>query len=751
MRYRHMYVLDHINRAVYARSPLLPGLGLGVSDASPAPVRERAEKMDQKLEICTVRSQLGRHMRVGHATARRLLQLVAAVYVLNAVLSLGFVGTGLTGEVFAISSSNHLINRRTKSGRALTNWARGDNSTSRGTKWAKVVVVVLDGMRNDYFAGTRTHPEVTTLLSDYEADLIHMPLQCSLPSMSVPNWLTLLTGAPPELTGAMGNVNIPETWFDSIFRRVKIAQRAGALTGSPWFADIVTSVIVDHGDMQGSPDMPKGTVPTTYNTTVDNAGMTAKLADEKRAELALAAIASGVYDLFLVHFSDIDGQGHSFGVTDEYNTESVHGSWIHLGDSYNSAIADKMRLLRRIMEVVDEDTIVAVTADHGHVDAGGHGGVANEVLEVPLMLYRRGSGVGLSTTSAPPQLSDLGATADLISNVEFASMISALLGLPIPAHSTGFGRLLPTAQMMLSPLTAGADADIIHRRDEHLQVLFEDLLEQQLDFAAQLASELSKVPPTVPAPHQSDWKTLANYAAQHHSSWVELKHSDYNAMTVMNLVTALVISGLLLLLGFTIREEHTPCIPTLLLPHGCCKKPTHSKWHQVRAIFSPRTNTSNWEQQIVAIESNRLAACASACLVAGYFCTMILAFLVSISLQGYSWDSTLIHNIGRPIYVYLFVTMGLGLVIQAVIFKLGVSVLKLWLADRLHLNRLRSGNSYWFDTQKDTSGQQFHHGSPTFVQEKLIRVCWAQTTASVHLNCRDPDPGSGSLHTRNGR
>ena len=81
-----------------------------------------------------------------------------------------------------------------------------------------------------------------------------------------------------------------------------------ALTGSPWFAEIVESVVKDHGpfDMQGTPDSLRGTVPTTYNTTADNIGMTARLSDEKRGEIAVDAIVSNEFDLFLAHFSGKD-------------------------------------------------------------------------------------------------------------------------------------------------------------------------------------------------------------------------------------------------------------------------------------------------------------------------------------------------------------------------------------------------------------------------------------------------------------
>ena len=103
----------------------------------------------------------------------------------------------------------------------------------------------------------------------------YLPMQCQLPSMSVPNWVTLLTGATPEvtiaaaimmiaaassqglcrcramfrlaltlsslqITGVLGNLGIEETNYDSVFKRVQLAGRHAGVTGSPWFADIGT-------------------------------------------------------------------------------------------------------------------------------------------------------------------------------------------------------------------------------------------------------------------------------------------------------------------------------------------------------------------------------------------------------------------------------------------------------------------------------------------------------------------------------
>lgn len=65
-----------------------------------------------------------------------------------------------------------------------------------------------------------------------KSDLQVLRMRAQLPSMSclhwripmftccrsVPNWIALITGAPPEWHGVLGNLLVPETSFDSVFR-----------------------------------------------------------------------------------------------------------------------------------------------------------------------------------------------------------------------------------------------------------------------------------------------------------------------------------------------------------------------------------------------------------------------------------------------------------------------------------------------------------------------------------------------------
>jgi hypothetical protein len=76
---------------------------------------------------------------------------------------------------------------------------------------------------------------------------------------------------------------------------------------------------------------------------------------------------------------------------------------------------------RLVAATQDDRTTFVVTADHGHLDEGGHGGWEDEVTRVPAVFV--GSGISL--------------TQGEIDQVDIAPTIAGILGMPIPRFSTG--------------------------------------------------------------------------------------------------------------------------------------------------------------------------------------------------------------------------------------------------------------------------------------------------------------------------
>src|SRR6185503_18687811 len=136
----------------------------------------------------------------------------------------------------------------------------------------------------------------------------------------------------------------------------------------------------------------------------------------------IAELAAGDASLVAALALDVDRAGHSRGV----------------GAEYRAAAADVDRMLRVAFAGIDftRDAVI-VTADHGHVAPGGHGGVEPEVSHVPLIL----AGAGIVP----------GAHANDARLVDVAPTVAALLGIAAPGHAEG--RAL-TELLALSPADA---------------------------------------------------------------------------------------------------------------------------------------------------------------------------------------------------------------------------------------------------------------------------------------------------------
>ncbi|HEV7498875.1 MAG TPA: hypothetical protein VGQ33_02675, partial [Vicinamibacteria bacterium] len=102
--------------------------------------------------------------------------------------------------------------------------------------------------------------------------------------------------------------------------------------------------------------------------------------------------------------------------------EAGHG-WGASSDEYRRAAAEADDAIRGFASTLDlaHDTLI-VTADHGHIASGGHGGPEEEVLHVPLVLAGAGIRSGVKGTCR---------------QIDIASTLAAVLGTAVPSSSQG--------------------------------------------------------------------------------------------------------------------------------------------------------------------------------------------------------------------------------------------------------------------------------------------------------------------------
>ncbi len=242
------------------------------------------------------------------------------------------------------------------------------------------VLVIVDGLNEE----TSRQLDGLNLLRQYGTDLTLLAPQ---PSLSYPNWTTLLSGDPPYVSGVTTNwyegMVPPETLLDT-------AVRAKAPT-----------VVVGPEEMKALYGTDRATAtflrsyPTTYYASTELVDEAIKLVKEVQPRLAL------------VHLPDVDNAGHRSGSGSAEYLETAHRVDVDLE--------------RLVTALQGDGTTFVIVADHGHIPAGGHGGWEASVVEVPGIFF--GHGVLLGEGNANQE--------------DVAPTVAVIAGIPVPKHSKG--------------------------------------------------------------------------------------------------------------------------------------------------------------------------------------------------------------------------------------------------------------------------------------------------------------------------
>lgn len=245
----------------------------------------------------------------------------------------------------------------------------------------RVVLVVIDGLG----ASESRLP----YLDEVRAQGVSAVARTAYPSISRPNYVTILSGVPPRDSGVRTNMVREPTGVDAVMVR---AHAAG----------LTVATASDFGSFASLfPRAVDGTSRPPFDDvrrldSLDELG--ANLAELVRGDAALVAILA----------LDVDRAGHAHGV----------------GSEYRSAAAAVDRMLRSALSGLDltRDAVI-ITADHGHVAPGGHGGLEPDVMQVPLVLAGAGVVKGAAVCDAR--------------SIDVAPTVAALLGIPAPGHAEG--------------------------------------------------------------------------------------------------------------------------------------------------------------------------------------------------------------------------------------------------------------------------------------------------------------------------
>ena len=367
--------------------------------------------------------------RLGQKSRIVWWHVVLLVVVFTYAITERYAITGTMPSLLPLASIQSLNNRTHP---LFPNHSIASNATHR----SRVVYIIIDGLRSD---AVHTSPALSSLLTSLQPHVAIRSSRSQVPSMSHPNWLTLGTGVTTSLHGQVGNDDVVEVAWSSVWLETLKANApngvAGAYTWLRLFWSHLTPYTGD-GTVTGF-----GIDEPVYRRGAKEAAVDAAYDRNFHRAIRSRSWRHGVpvlfdYDLFVAYYTDVDGESHAFG---PHSSQTAQ------------AIADKAAYIASGMAAIDEvdrtnaavglhfHTTYVITADHGHIDVGGHGGDAEVIRSIPLIFYANHSYLSSRTAanqSSPPPLPPPPSSYSP-SNVDIATTVAALAGVRVPRESEG--------------------------------------------------------------------------------------------------------------------------------------------------------------------------------------------------------------------------------------------------------------------------------------------------------------------------
>ncbi|MET9732970.1 alkaline phosphatase family protein [Streptomyces sp. NPDC006458] len=246
----------------------------------------------------------------------------------------------------------------------------------------KVLVIGLDGALLTRIKDANA-PRLDALMAEgltAPSSIYANPLA---PTSSGPGWSTLITGVWPDKHNVKDNTFTGSRFaqYPDFLTRVENANPALTTYAVASWAPITDTIFSSKVDTRVS------TPSAEYDT-----GTTSR---------AVATLRYGNPDAAFVHIDNIDHAGHSYGAA-----SNQYLAAINTADGQVGQIVDAVRARPTY---ANEDWLIMVTADHGHTDAGGHGG--STLQERQTFLIATGPGITPGSTRYDVKMPDVAASA----------------------------------------------------------------------------------------------------------------------------------------------------------------------------------------------------------------------------------------------------------------------------------------------------------------------------------------------------
>ena len=250
----------------------------------------------------------------------------------------------------------------------------------------KVLIIGTDGTRPDKMEQANT-PNIKALIA---TSAYSNKAKTGLPTVSGPSWSSMLTGVWRDKHGVADNSFKGKNYTqypDFLTRLEKINPRFSTFAAADW-PPILTA---DGGGPLISDAVDVKLALKGHDATNDG----------RIADLAATFLARENVDAAFVYFGEVDGQGHAVG--------PLHPKYTQAIERMDKYVGQLVGAIRSRPNYANEDWLILISTDHGHVDKGGHGGPSE--IEQTIFFLANGKSVEPLNLQEPVGIVDIGVTA----------------------------------------------------------------------------------------------------------------------------------------------------------------------------------------------------------------------------------------------------------------------------------------------------------------------------------------------------
>ncbi|KAA8913303.1 hypothetical protein FN846DRAFT_930568 [Sphaerosporella brunnea] len=306
-----------------------------------------------------------------------------------------------------------------------------DNGCWHPKTFNKAVIVIIDALRYDftvpYVPADNTseprhfHNAFTTpyeIASKRPENAVLLPFIADPPTTTLQRLKGLTTGTLPTFIDAGSNFAGTAIDEDNIIAQLKGRGKHMAFMGDDTWMALFPGLFED--DM----NYPYESLNVWDLHTVDNG------VNEHIFPLLEPKNATK-WDVLFAHYLGVDHAGHRYGPDHFAMTEKLK---------------QMDEVVQRLVNRIDDDTLLVVMGDHGMDAKGDHGGESDMELEAALWMYSKKPVFGRLPRELLPQQGERS-----VAQIDLVPTISLLLGIPIPFNNLG----APIAEAFLGRRQSG--------------------------------------------------------------------------------------------------------------------------------------------------------------------------------------------------------------------------------------------------------------------------------------------------------